>query len=193
MVSMFQMNAQPKRSDWSASKAQKWFKAQSWKEGFKALTHAGLDVQELAYQYHSNPELWEKAFKFLATTNLDTLSLGKHILDGDNLYVSVTQGPVKSFEDTKWEAHKKYIDIQYVISGKEKMGQVTVDKTSVIVPFDVTKDVGFYSASDSDAGYYEANPSVFLIFFPKNAHRPGIKLEGCNTDKKLVIKIKAVD
>jgi biofilm protein TabA len=193
MTTMSHVGAQTKRSDWSASKAQKWFKSQSWTKGFKATPYTDMDVQELAYQYNSNPVLWEKAFSYLANTNLDTLLLGKHILDGDNLYVTVSQGPVKSFEDTKWEAHKKYIDIQYVISGKEKMGKASIDKTTVLVPFDETKDIGFYSASDSDAVYYEANPGVFLIFFPKNAHRPGIKIEGNDKDKKLVVKIKAVD
>lgn len=186
------INAQS-RKDWPLKKAEKWVMDLSWKKNFKAMPHSSIDVHELAYQYHKNPELWEKAFTFLANTNLDTLSVGKHKLSGDDLFVSVSQEPVKDLENTKWEAHQKYIDIQYVIVGKEKMGKINRDKTTTIVAYDDSKDIGFYSAPESEATYYEASPAVFLIFFPKDAHRPGIKINGYDTDKKLVVKIKTAE
>jgi YhcH/YjgK/YiaL family protein len=184
-------NAQSKREDWNTKKAKTWFEAGEWKNGWKIGAHPATDIKEFAYQYHKNKELWDKAFTFLKNTNLDTLSVGKHVLDGDNLFISVTEAPTKDFEATKWEAHKKYIDVQYIIKGKEKMGVVDVTKVTAIDPFNETKDVGFYTAPEKDAKYYEATPEAYLIFFPCDAHRPSIKVEGCDTTKKLVVKIKA--
>ncbi|NJK98480.1 MAG: DUF386 domain-containing protein [Bacteroidales bacterium] len=186
------LNAQSvKRDDWTSNKANSWLNTGDWKNGWKPNIHPSVNTVEFAYQYHKNKALWDKAFAYLSSTNLDTLSVGKHILDGENLFISVTEAPVKDFEATKWEAHKKYIDIQYVIRGKEKMGIIPVEKTEADQPFDTAKDIGFYQADEAAAKYYEANPEVFLIFFPGDAHRPGIKIAGTDSDKKLVIKIKA--
>ncbi len=180
-----------KREDWTLKKAKIWFEAGEWKNAWKIVPHPSVNIQELAYQYHKNKILWDKVFTYLNNTKLDTLSPGKYVLDGENLFITVSEGPLKDFEVTKWEAHKKYIDIQYVILGKEKMGMVPIQKVSVLEIFDHTKDLGFYTAPEDEAKYYEATPEAFLIFFPGDAHRPSIKIPGFDADKKLVVKIKA--
>jgi YhcH/YjgK/YiaL family protein len=185
------VSGQAKREDWTSKKANTWLKEKEWKNGWKVEAHPSVNAQEFAYQYHKNRAIWDKVFTFLKNTNLDTIAPGKYVIDGDNAFVSVSEAPVKEFEATKWEAHKKYIDIQYIIRGKEKMGVVAIDKVKPIDKFDDAKDLGFYTAPESEAKYYEANPEAFLVFFPADAHRPCIKIEGTDTDKKLVVKIKA--
>jgi YhcH/YjgK/YiaL family protein len=180
-----------KRDDWNEKKANSWLKSGDWKNGLTTDVHPSVNATEFAYQYHKNKALWDKAFEFLKNTRLDTLAPGKHIIDGDNLFVSIAEGPVKNFEETKWEAHKKYIDIQYVIYGKETMGVISIDKVTATDSFDEAKDLGFFTAPEQQANYYEANPKAFLIFFPSDAHRPGIKIAGTDVDKKLVVKIIA--
>ena len=192
MMSQESINGQSvKREDWPLKKSESWVKAGDWKKGMKLDVHPSVNAQEFAYQYHKNKAYWDKAFEFLKNTKLDTLSVGKHILDGENVFVSVMEGPTKKFEDAKWEAHRKYIDIQYVITGKETMGAVPLDKAKIIDSFNSEKDIAFYTANEKDARYNEANPKAFLIFFPVDVHRPGIKIEGCDATKKLVVKIKA--
>lgn len=192
IMSLESINGQSvKREDWTLKKAESWMKSDDWKNSMKLDVHPSVDVQEFAYQYHKNKPYWDKAFEFLKNTRFDTLSVGKHILDGENVFVSVMEGPTKKPEDAKWEAHRKYIDIQYVISGKESMGVVALEKAKIIDTFNNEKDIAFYTASEKDAKYNEANPKAFLIFFPADVHRPGIKIEGCDATKKLVVKIKA--
>ncbi|NJO69074.1 MAG: DUF386 domain-containing protein [Bacteroidetes bacterium] len=129
------LNAQSvKRDDWTSNKANSWLNTGDWKNGWKPNIHPSVNTVEFAYQYHKNKALWDKAFAYLSSTNLDTLSVGKHILDGENLFISVTEAPVKDFEATKWEAHKKYIDIQYVIRGKEKWVSFLLKKLKRISP-----------------------------------------------------------
>ena len=177
--------------EWTAEKARQWFETKEWANGLTLKAYESLDVQEFAKQYHKNKVYWDKAFLYLKNTNLDTVTPGKYYLDGQNVYISVTEGKTKDFVASKWEAHRKYIDIQYVIRGKEKMGVAPFAKAKELETYDSAKDVGFYAIAETDAKFYTAEPGVFLIFFPKEAHRPGIKIDGCDSDKKIVIKVKA--
>ena len=176
---------------WTKESATQWLNSKTWKGEMTLSVYKAVDVVEFATQYHKNKIRWDKAFFYLKNQKLDTISAGKYYLMGDTVYVSVTDNKPKAFEATKWEAHKKYIDIQYVAKGKEKMGVAPVSKGSVVEPYIETKDVGFYSLPEPDCKYYVAQPDTFLIFFPAEAHRPNIKIEGCDTDKKIVIKVRA--
>ena len=172
--------------------ADKWVKAGTWANGLKLKPHKSVNSIEFAEQYSKNKMAWDKAFEFMKNTDLDTLKPGKYELDGENVFISVTEGPTKLIENAKWEAHHKYLDIQYVIKGKEKMGIAPISTAKPIAEFDDKKDVGFYTSSAETEKYYVAKPGTFFIFFPSDAHRPSIKVKGCDTDKKLVVKIKVV-
>jgi len=170
--------------------ADKWVNAGAWANGLKLKPHKSVNSIEFAEQYSKNKASWDKAFDFLKNTDLDKLKPGKYVLDGENVFVSVTEGPTKILEDSKWEAHHKYIDIQYVIEGQEKMGIAPISTARTITEFDEKKDVGFYNSLAKTGKYYVAKPGTFFIFFPSDAHRPGIKVKGFDSDKKLVVKIK---
>lgn len=168
-------------------KSDQWFKSQKYLNGLSIKPFDGANKVEFYIQYQKNKDLLDKAFAYLKNTNLDTISVGKHVIDGDSVFASVTENPTKAFEDTKWEFHKKYIDIQYVIKGKEKMGMTPVESLSITTPYNETKDVGFGEASNGK--FFVAEPGTFLIFFPTDAHRPNIKVEGFDKTKKIVVKI----
>jgi len=170
--------------------AEKWLQSNSWKDGLKLTPHPSTNAVEFYKQYHSNKTLWDKAFLFLKETNLDTLSTGKHPIDGDNAYASVTEAPSKELDKAGWESHKKYIDLQYVIRGKEQIAVSPIDKATVTKPYDETKDVANYTAEGT---FYTAEPGTFFLFFPQDVHRPNIKVAGYDIVKKIVIKIKVVN
>ncbi|MGN6396980.1 MAG: YhcH/YjgK/YiaL family protein [Mucilaginibacter sp.] len=165
----------------------KWIESGNWRNGLKLHPHVSINPDEFYRQYHSNKKIWDKVFLFLKTTNLDTLRAGKHPVDGDNAYASVTEAPSKELDKASWESHKKYIDLQYVIKGKERIDVANAGTATVIKPYDAAKDVANYTATGTS---YTAEPGVFFLFFPQNAHRPNIKVPGYDTVKKLVIKIK---
>lgn len=86
----------------------------------------------------------------------------------------------------KSEAHKKYIDIQYCISGIETMGWKSLDDCkNPSEGYNNERDVTFYE--DRPDTYFELNPGQFVIFFPEDMHAPMI---GNGLIKKLVIKVK---
>jgi biofilm protein TabA len=178
-------------NEWTLQKAKEWFSQNEWSHGLKAKIHKSVNLQEFATQYHNNKQVWDKVYQFLKTTDLEKLAVGKYLIAGDSAFAMVSENATKDFTDVKWEHHEKYIDIQYVISGEEKMGIAPFSKATVTDAYNETKDIGFYSVPDSVANYYDATPADILIFFPQEAHRPSLKTEKFDHNKKVVIKVRA--
>jgi YhcH/YjgK/YiaL family protein len=170
----------------STKPASNWFKSGQWYNGLTLMPYADINKAEFESQYKKNKARWDKAFAYLKNTNLETLAPGKYLLDGDSVYVSVTEGPGKPYEQTTWESHRKMIDVQYIVRGKEKMGLAELSKSSVTKPYDTAKDVANYTAAGK---FYTAEPGTMYIFFPGDVHRPSIDVDG-KTVKKVVVKVR---
>jgi YhcH/YjgK/YiaL family protein len=176
-------------STWSNKKIDNWFSKKEWLDNWAVSPNASINRREFAISYFKNKERWEKAFKFLKSNDLSKLELKRYDLDGDNLFATVSEYLSKNEETAKFEAHRKYIDIQYVISGKEIMNIAPIKTVKeVLTPYDATKDIEFVTVDK--IVNYKATPVNFFIFFPGDAHRPGLK-DGVNsTVRKLVVKLK---
>jgi biofilm protein TabA len=174
---------------WSSKKLDKWFSKMEWSNGWKKNPDPSIHKRELATSYYKNKERWDKAFTFLNNTDLSNLEVKRYDIDGNNLYALVSEYTSKNEDAADFEAHRKYIDIQYVISGKEIM-EVTplASLKKVLVPYDETKDIEFMTVEKKSG--HKADQTNFFIFFPSDAHRPGMK-DGPNSPvKKIVIKLK---
>lgn len=168
--------------------AKAWYDEGTWSQGWKVDADKSLDVAEFFRRHSANPERWNKAFHFLATTDLDSKSPGRYELDGNDLFAIVDEYPGKEPEDTRFEAHQVYADIQYVIRGREHIGLVPLDSTEVVVPYDEAKDIKFLRTSEDN--YQLADSAKFFIFFPDDAHRPGTKVDSGENVKKIVVKVR---
>ncbi len=148
--------------NWTEKEINYWFENGKWREGWTAKPDASINKRTLAIEYHKNPLHWKQAFKFLKESDLKNLPEGKQELDGKNLFVGIDKYYTKEMNQTKYEAHKKYIDIQYVISGEEQMGITTLDKVAILEAYNPEKDLVFYSFEGGN--YIKANHENFLIF-----------------------------
>lgn len=175
----------------SESDAKAWVKKGEWRNGFKLKLYPALDNAEFAKQYQVNKKYWDEAFAFITNTKLDTLTAGKHIIDGDNVFAMINDGPTKELDKTGWEAHEKYADLHLVIIGKEKVGVTFTSAARLLTPYDAVKDSESLLVSpDAKTDYYIEDPGTLYIFFRDNAHRPGIHVDGYDKVKKMVIKVK---
>jgi len=129
--------------------------------------------------------LFKQAFEFIQNNDLSNMELGKTILDGDKLFISVMENEGKAPEAAKMESHVKYIDIQVVISGVETMGWTAIEHcTDALEPYNADKDLQFFS--NKPTSMVTVNPGEFAIFFPEDGHAPGI---GNGSIKKAVVKV----
>lgn len=155
-------------------------------ESLQLKPHRSINKEEFAKQYHTDKLWWDKAFAFLKETDLIAIKPGKYFIDNDNVFATVTEGSAKLIDTTKWESHRNYQDIHYVISGKEQIGIANISSLTVTNEYNLIKDLIFYSGKGK---YYIAEPGTFFIFFPQDAHRPNLQLNGYAV-KKVVIKIR---
>ena len=150
--------------------------------------HMIIDRLENADRYGDMHPGFAQAFAFLRRSDLAELPAERHEIDGDKLFCMISKGPGRPRTEAKLEAHRKYIDIQYVIAGDEEMGwKLTTDCHVVDVPYDGDKDIMFFK--DEPDSWNKVPPGSFVIFYPRDAHAP---LAGEGEIHKVVVKI-AVD
>jgi YhcH/YjgK/YiaL family protein len=134
--------------------------------------------------YHMHPA-FEKAFAFLRQDGLAELGADRYEIDGDRLFCMISKGPGRSRSEAKLEAHRKYIDIQYVIAGTDDMGfRPTADCELIDTIYDTDKDIEFFR--DQPDSWTPVPAGSFVIFFPQDAHAP---LVGSGEIHKAVLKI----
>ena len=88
-----------------------------------------------------------------------------------------------------WETHKKYIDIQYVMEGKELMGVAPSNILTVREPYDEGKDKMTYLPTDKEATL-KLWPGMFALLLPQDAHHPTLIDGEVTRNKKAVVKIR---
>ncbi len=144
-----------------------------------------VDYLQNADRYFPLHPKFASAFEFLRRTGLARLPNGRHDIDGERLFAIVSRDQGRGREKSMLEAHRHYIDIQFVLSGEECIGWMpTADCQRVSSPYDDQKDVTFFF--DRPATWLVVAPSAFAIFYPEDAHAP-LATEG--PIQKVVVKV----
>lgn len=168
--------------------AQKWFLAKAWLHGWAVVPDASIDMAAFYQSYFTRNALWDRAFHFLGNEDLEKMEIGDLILEENDLIVKVQEYFTKDEHDTKYEAHRRYADIQYLVFGSERIGIIGLEKTKVIVPYDDASDVVFLESGADQ--YRHADKRSFFIFFPGDAHRPCLRDGESTLVRKIVIKVR---
>ena len=145
-----------------------------------------IDNLKNAKQYYGISNRVKKALRYLKDTDLQNIEIGKHEIDGKNIFVIVSEYETKNIEQGKWEAHRKYIDIQFVVYGKEKIGYSCINEMKASTEYNETKDILFLKG---EGVMLTVNEGTFALFAPEDVHMPGIKAKIEQNVKKIVIKI----
>ena len=155
------------------------------KNGGEGAVREFIDYLEII----SEPQM-QRAFAFLEENRENSFEDGRIEIDGDRIYANVETYETKSYADTRFESHEKYIDIQYMISGTETMEVTERSKVDVSEVYDVERDVTFYSGN-CVGRYRTITDGEFLIFRPEDVHRPCVSANGIKQSvQKMVIKVK---
>ena len=146
-----------------------------------------IDKIENSHLYQDLRERISKAFEYITKTDLKNLKPGKYEIDGENIFALISEYKTKSESEGKLEAHRKYIDVQYVISGEELMGYTPLSDQSILEPYKEENDIIFFKGEKS---FTKVSSGMFAIFFPEDVHMPGISTGKISDVKKLVIKVR---
>lgn len=148
-----------------------------------------VDTLTQCRRYTSLSPCFAAAFEFLQHLPADKPS-GRYPLDGDDCFALVQSYSTKPAAEAKFEAHRKYIDIQFIQAGRETiLWTPLVALTETLQPYDAEKDVTFY-ATPSHMTPIHLRAGEFTIFFPEDGHAPGLEYDGLAEVRKTVIKIR---
>ena len=148
-----------------------------------------FDTIENCKKYYPLQENFEKAFDFIKKAVYEDLPVGRYELDGKNLFALVQEYVSKNHEDAKSEAHRNYIDIQYVVSGEERMDAFNITKAIPKTEYNTEKDVIFFENGEKVISKI-FEKGEYAIFFPEDVHRPGMSAKAPENVKKIVVKIR---
>lgn len=132
-----------------------------------------------------NPR-FKKAFDYIKDNDLASAPLGVTEIEGKEIYISIAEFDGKQAGDARLETHERYIDIQIPLKSPETIGwKRLATVTEPLGKYSEQDDIRFYG--DEPTTQITVTPGEFVIFFPDDAHAPGI---ASHRIKKAVIKIK---
>lgn len=126
-----------------------------------------------------------KAVDFIKSLTSET-PVGHYEID-EKIYVNVDIYNTKSIDDCKFEAHKKYIDIQMLLQGQEEIDILPADTLIVSEKYDDNRDVMFFGNSDKIPDKIQLEAFKFVYILPSEAHKP--QIGNGQKVKKVVAKI----
>lgn len=145
------------------------------------------DKLKNAENYYILSDNLRKGFEWLRDTDLEGLADGKYEIDGNVVYASVQTYLTKT--EANYEAHKNYIDIQYLIDGCEFVGVTDLDNCKTCIEYDNERDLEFFECLKED-DYQSLRKGEFLVLFPHDAHKPSMDYNGLKSEvKKVVVKV----
>lgn len=129
-----------------------------------------------------------KALELLKNTDFSAVKDGKYEVS-DKMFYIVQRYVSQPFNDGKIEAHKKYIDVQYIASGAEIIGHAFLDDLVLMQDYDIATDCMFYQRPNyATAIHLQAGD--FCVFYPHDGHMPCRYLDAAGDILKVVVKIE---
>ena len=144
------------------------------------------DKLEHAGTYYGISARLKQGFEWLKNNDMVNMPDGKHIIDGDKIFANVQSYDTK--DDAPFEGHRKYIDIQYMINGEEKVVVTDYSNCSTTEEYNEEKDIEFLK-SNVNAHYQVLEQGDFLVFFPQDAHQPALDNNKKRFVKKVIVKV----
>lgn len=129
----------------------------------------------------------DKGLRFLKETNFTDLSTGVK-KDSDEFFFVVNAYETKEIEDGFWEAHRKYLDIHYILEGTERIAFDHIANQSVIKEYDESKDVIILDGQVRSI--VTLNQGDVMVCYPEDSHMTGIISKDKEMIRKIVVKVQ---
>lgn len=139
--------------------------------------------------YFEDLPLLEKVNEFIKEFNDSGKEDGAYEIDGKKVFATISSYRTKpQTPDMMFEAHKKYIDVQYIVSGIEKIRWARLSTVELVEErYSKGQDIAFY---EGDALFdFTLTKGTFLLLYPEDAHLPGLSADKDVYVRKIVFKV----
>lgn len=138
--------------------------------------------------YYNLGDRLKVALEYLGTISKSAVPEGRVEIAGTDVYATFDQYQTEGTEGRLYESHRIYLDVQYVIEGRETIRVRGVEGLTTATPYDGNKDIAFYTLTDgTDVRLFSGD---FLVLFPQDAHVPKLICSGTASVRKVVVKVR---
>ena len=146
-------------------------------------------LDQLANQAAVPPRL-RKALDFLQKTDLLALDAGRAEIDGNEVFALVQSYDTRPIpEPPRFEAHRKYMDVQYLAAGNEVMGWASLDQLDVTVEYIPDKDIMLGHVPAGAYCFVPFGAGQAILLYPTDAHAPMHTAGEPEPVRKIVVKV----
>ncbi len=145
-----------------------------------------IDTLNHCHLYESLHPRFKAAFEFLNNPAIRDAPSGRTDIVGDSVFALVQSYVTKPINEGNLEAHRIYIDIQFLADGEELVGYAPLGNQKIVTDYVADTDIAFY---EGDAWFTLLRKGMFAIFFPQDAHLPARHTDTPSSVKKIVLKI----
>lgn len=139
-----------------------------------------ISLEELKTEYPS-------VYEFMISHNMETIGEQRYNLE-NKIYVNVESYKTFQYEERAYESHVRYMDIQYIITGRENIIVAPIDKLTATEDYDLDRDIVFYSNKFRGKNNF-MKAGDMIVLNPEDGHMPCVSIDGSVHVKKAVFKI----
>lgn len=130
-----------------------------------------------------------RAVEFLRRPDLASLSEGRVEIDGEKVYALPQRYETAAQATPRFEYHRKYIDIQFIVEGEEVVAWAPADRMTITEPYVREKDVTFGTAPQDAITRVRLRPGQLAVLYPEDGHAPRLAADGPSKVCKIVVKV----
>jgi len=146
------------------------------------------DLDHLDHQIAAAPGL-QKAFAFLRSPGIHQLPDGRIEIDGDRVFALVQRYETMMTDAPKFEFHRKYIDVQFIVSGVEVIGWAPAARMTVTDAYDADKDICFGTVESKKWTPVKLQAGQVAVLWPEDGHAPRLAAGAASQVVKIVVKV----
>lgn len=136
----------------------------------------------------NNPYLL-KVIDLIKSINFSKLDDGIFKIDNNFHYILSTYRTSSVKNEQFAEAHRKYIDFQYVIYGEEKFGYADYSNGKILkTEYNSEKDIEFFKEIENES-FLILKKNMYVVFFPEDIHRTGLNNTELRSIRKVIFKV----
>ncbi len=146
------------------------------------------DIKHIEHKLSMTAALW-KAIEFLRRLDIRNLADGRVDIDGQHVFALIQRYETVMTDIPKFEYHRKYMDVQYIVSGEEIIGWAPAGRMVVTEAYDIERDICFGIVSTGEITPVYLQAGQLAVLYPEDGHAPKLAAGTPSTVIKIVVKV----